>query len=127
MARMMDRVMDRADAERKGRRAELYIAFLYQLRGYRILARRFSSHSGEIDLVALRGQTLAFVEVKARKTLDTAVFAVTPKARKRIESASRAFIARNPACQACGVRFDIAAVAGLKHRIVQDAWRTQAR
>ena len=55
-----------------------------ETRGYRILARRWRSPAGEIDIVALRGQTLVFVEVKARATLDRAAEAVTVTQRRRI-------------------------------------------
>ncbi|GGE08308.1 UPF0102 protein [Polymorphobacter glacialis] len=75
--------------DRKGRRAELIAALFLQLKGYRILARRVRTRVGEIDLVARRGNTLVFVEVKARATLDSAVFALHPAARQRVEAASR--------------------------------------
>jgi putative endonuclease len=47
--------------------------------GYRILARRWKSPLGEIDIVAARRHSLIFVEVKARATLDDAGFAVTDR------------------------------------------------
>jgi putative endonuclease len=37
-------------------------------RGYAILARRYRTRFGEIDIVSERGGTLVFVEVKARRT-----------------------------------------------------------
>jgi putative endonuclease len=75
--------------ETKGRRAEQIAALFLQLKGYRILARRVRTRVGEIDLVARKGETLVFVEVKARATLDSGLFALHPAARRRIEAASR--------------------------------------
>ena len=53
--------------ERRGRIAEWIAAAFLCLKGYRILARRYRSKLGEIDLIAVRGRRLAFVEVKRRK------------------------------------------------------------
>lgn len=75
--------------EVRGRRAEQIAALFLQLKGYRILARRVRTRVGEIDLVARKGDTLVFVEVKARATLDSGLFALHPAARRRIEAASR--------------------------------------
>lgn len=78
----------------KGRRAETIAALFLQLKGYRILARRVQTRVGEIDLVARKGDTLVFVEVKARATLDSGLFALHPAARRRIEAASRVLAPR---------------------------------
>ena len=59
-------------------------------KGYRILAKRFRTPHGEIDLVAKRRNLVAFVEVKARATLDEAAFAVTPRQQARIINAAQA-------------------------------------
>lgn len=80
--------------DRKGRRAEAIAALFLQLKGYRILARRAKTRVGEIDLVARKGNTLVFVEVKARATLDSGIFALHPAARRRIEAASRVLAPR---------------------------------
>lgn len=68
--------MNRAEAERRGRRGEWAAAWWLLLHGWRVLARRVKTPRGEIDLVARRGRTVAFVEVKWRgkgKGLDTAI------------------------------------------------------
>lgn len=83
---------DRAARRRndnRGRRAEAVAALFLQLKGYRILARRIRTPVGEIDLIARHRDTLIFVEVKARATLDSGLFALHPAARQRIEAASR--------------------------------------
>jgi putative endonuclease len=79
----------RRRAEDKGRRAETIAAWYLRAKGYRILARRVRTRVGEIDIVARNGNTLVFVEVKARATLDSAIFALHPAALRRIEAASR--------------------------------------
>ncbi len=87
------------------------------------MARRFRSGRGEIDLIARRGSLLIFVEVKARGSLDEAVFAVTPANRSRIEAAARTFIARQPTLMAADIRYDIIAISGFRLRHLPDAWR----
>lgn len=113
----------RARAERGGRWVETVAALLLMLKGYEILARRFEAGGGEIDLIARKRETLVFVEVKARRELDDAVFAVTPKTRRRIEAAARSFLAKAPRYAGHGVRFDIVALAGRRWRHLRDAWR----
>lgn len=68
--------MSRAEAERQGRRGERLAAWYMWLRGWRILARRARVGVGEVDIVARKGRTIAFVEVKwrsSRAALDTAI------------------------------------------------------
>lgn len=68
--------MKRQDAESFGRKAENIAAWWLRLHGWRILAQRAKTPRGEVDLIARRGKTLAFVEVKARAKdvdLDTAI------------------------------------------------------
>src|SRR5689334_7771603 len=64
-------------------------AFLFA-KGYRTLAKRFRTPHGEIDLIVRRRNLLAFVEVKARATLDDAAFDVTPRQQPRIINAAQA-------------------------------------
>src|SRR3954452_22539734 len=65
----------RLAAFRTGLSAESRAAFL-MAKGYRILAKRFRTPYGEIDIVARRRNLLAFVEVKGRASLDEAGYAV---------------------------------------------------
>ncbi len=117
----------RAEAEKGGRRAEFLAALFLQLRGFSILARRYRSPAGEIDIAARRGDLLVLAEVKARGAFDDAVLAVTPRARKRIEAAGRMFLARRRGLEDCAVRYDIIAVSGWRIRHLPDAWRGSDR
>lgn len=79
-----------------GRRAEWLAILWLSAKGYRLLQRRFGGKGGEIDLVMKRGRTIAFVEVKARGSLDEAFFAITPEKRRLVERRIRQWLARNP-------------------------------
>ncbi len=100
----------RRRAYRKGIVSEAVAAALLTCKGYRILACRFRSPVGEIDLVARRGGTVAFVEVKARRNLDLARESVTVHQQQRIIRAALAWIARNPRHADCDLRFDVITV-----------------
>lgn len=113
----------RRSAERSGRVAEWMAAMLLRLKGYSILTARFRTGAGEVDLIARRGQLIAFVEVKARRDFDAAITAVTPKARQRIGAAARVFLSRKRHLADAQVRYDIVAVAGWRIRHLPDAWR----
>src|SRR5258707_15299491 len=69
----------RVAAFRTGISAEARACAYLILKGYRILAKRYRTPHGEVDVIARRGRALVFVEVKARATLDDAAYAVTPR------------------------------------------------
>jgi putative endonuclease len=79
-----------------GMRAETIAAVWLRAKGYRILDRRYIVKGGELDIVAARGETLAFVEVKARDSLYDAAFAIDEIKRRRVSRAARVGLARNP-------------------------------
>ncbi len=66
-----------------GLRAETLAALFLRAKLYRILAQRYRVQGGEIDIIAQRGDTIAFVEVKARADLDAAMISITPQTRRR--------------------------------------------
>ncbi|EHP73067.1 YraN family protein, partial [Methylorubrum extorquens] len=74
----------------RGLSAEGLALLALMLKGYRPLARRFAAAGGEIDLIVRRGRTIAFVEVKARATLDAAATAIDARKRARVSRAARA-------------------------------------
>jgi putative endonuclease len=96
----------RRAAFRRGLSAETRAAALLLVKGYRILARRWQSPVGEIDIVARRRGVLIFVEVKARAGLDEAAEAVSGRQRRRIAAAAAAWLASHPEHASAEVRFD---------------------
>lgn len=110
-------------AWRFGRMGEARCAWQLRLARYRIIGRDVRTPVGEIDLVARRGRTLAFVEVKARSA-DGAADALTPRQRRRIVRAAEAFLATRPALAVLNVRFDLMLVGrGLFPRHLRAAFR----
>ncbi|HLJ44212.1 MAG TPA: YraN family protein [Candidatus Binataceae bacterium] len=101
----------RAKAFRTGLSAESRAAAFLIAKGYRILARRFRTPQGEIDIVARRRKTVAFVEVKARDTLDEAAYAVTPRQQARIITAAQAWLMAHPEHDGYDLRFDAMLIA----------------
>ena len=118
---------DRKKAERRGRWAETLAALSLMLKGYTVLARRVRNNAGEVDLIARRGNLIAFIEVKARKTHALAVESVTSKAQRRIARAAEIWMARRADLSNCDWRFDIITVAPRRWpKHVKDAWRPEA-
>jgi putative endonuclease len=87
---------DRIARYRRGRLSELVAAAVLLAKGYRILARRCRTAYGEIDLIAVRGRRLAFVEVKHRPTREEAEAALADAQAHRIVRAAESWIARHP-------------------------------
>ena len=80
--------MNRQEAERRGRGAETLACWYLRLKGWRILARRARVPGGEVDIVARRLRTLAFVEVKARASEEAAAFALDEWRLRRVVAAA---------------------------------------
>ena len=100
----------------------MWAALYLQLKGYRILKRRYKTPFGEIDLVAQRGYVLIAVEVKNRPTYGDALVAVTPRQQKRILSALQAFMMHHPNSTRFDCRFDIVWCHGFKIKHLKNAW-----
>jgi putative endonuclease len=117
-------------ARRRGRWAELLCVWCLRLKGYAILAHGHvtgrGTGAGEIDIVARRGNILAFIEVKARRRLGDAAAAVSAGQRRRLSRAAAAFVARRADLAGCHMRFDAMLVGPWRwpcHLI--DAWRDE--
>lgn len=114
----------RQAAETHGRRAETLAALWLRLKGYRILARRVRLPAGEIDLIARKGDVLAFVEVKARSDFTSAANAVTASSWMRINRAADSWTARRPDLRALSWRFDLVAIRPRRRPMhLADQWR----
>src|SRR5688572_14665501 len=97
----------RLAAEGFGRRGEWLAAWYLRLKLYRIVATRFKTPVGEIDLVAERFGTTVFVEVKARQRRDSlgeALFAVN---HRRLLRAAQYYLTRHPRLASAPMRFDV--------------------
>jgi putative endonuclease len=101
----------RVAAFRTGLSAESRAAAYLMAKGYRILAKRFRTPYGEIDLVARKRNLLVFIEVKARATLDEAAYAVTPRQQARIIDAAQGWLMAHPEHAEFDMRFDAMLIA----------------
>ncbi len=79
--------------ERRGRSAERIASLFLLINGFRIVERRFKVPVGEIDIVAVKGRRLAFVEVKARADIVACEASITPKLRSRVRRAADVWMA----------------------------------
>jgi putative endonuclease len=118
------RALRGAAARRSGRQGEVWAAIVLMLKGYRILGFRLKTPMAEIDLLAIRGRTLAVVEVKRRADLLTALEAVTLDQRERLRRAGEAVARQRPALAGASVRLDLMALApGRLPMHIPDAWK----
>jgi putative endonuclease len=102
---------ERVAAFQTGLSAESRAAAFLIAKGYRILARRFRTPHGEIDVIARKRSLLVFVEVKARASLDEAAYAVTPRQQRRIVDAAQAWLMTHPEHAEFEMRFDVVLIA----------------
>lgn len=98
---------ERVAAFRLGISAESRAALFLIAKAYRIVARRWKTPFGEIDIVARRRNDLVFFEVKARDTLEGAAEAVTERNKQRIVAAAELWLAHHPQDARRALRFDV--------------------
>jgi putative endonuclease len=117
---------ERVAAHFTGLSAESRAAAYLVAKGYRIVARRFRSPVGEVDIVARRRGVLVFVEVKARNNLDDAALSLLPRQQQRIAAAAGAWLAAHPEDGESDIRFDAVLVApGKIPRHIPAAFETE--
>ena len=115
--------MKREVAEQRGRRGEGFAAWWLRLRGWRVIARRLKTPRGEIDIVARRGNTVAFVEVKWRASAAERDLAIDSWRLRRVAAAAEA-VAHRFARAADTVRIDVLLLApGRWPRHIVNAWQ----
>lgn len=87
-----------------GRRGEALAAQALQRRGYEIVERNWRCRAGEVDIVARRGGTWAFVEVRTRRgeTFGTPEESVTPQKRERMRAVAEEYLAGHGLWEADG-------------------------
>lgn len=119
----------RRRAERYGQWAEHYAALVLRFKGYHIIDRRHITPFGEIDLIAIKGRVLIFIEVKYRRDKDSLTSSLTPKGQGRIMKAAHYYTSRTPKIQKLAQRFDLVLMAPFGGvplgyiRHMKDAWR----
>jgi putative endonuclease len=107
-----------------GLAAEALCRFALRVKGYRILASRYKSRLGEIDIIAMRGKIVALVEVKARASKREAIESIHLRQRERLQRAASEFLARHPRFNDHNIRFDVMLVSPRSWpEHIADAWR----
>jgi putative endonuclease len=96
---------------KRGVAAECCAKGFLEAKDYLILAQRYKTKGGEIDLVAKRGDHLAFVEVKGRKTHEEAAWAIFPRQQARIAAAAEVFLGEHSELAYSSASFDVILVA----------------
>jgi putative endonuclease len=121
---------DRRRAYRYGHYAEQLAALFLRAKGYRIAAKRYRNAQGEIDLVAVKGDLLIAVEVKARQTLSECHDTVTPAKQQKIARAMQGLLAGHSKIAGLAdaasrnIRFDVIWIVPWHWpRHIRDAWR----
>lgn len=110
-----------------GHFAETLALNFLRLKGYSLVAKNYvtgkGTSAGEIDLIVRKGQTIAFVEVKKRQSIEEAAYAILPHQQQRIIRAAEAFVARNPQYQNYDFRFDAVLIKlPLSIQHLENAW-----
>lgn len=90
-----------------GLAAERIVAGWLTLKGYRVIGRRVRTAGGEIDLIAVRGRRIAFIEVKQRRNLIAAEASILPRQRQRVRRAAELWLRSRPAFHGHEMGFDI--------------------
>ena len=112
----------RQSAEAAGRRAERIAGWWLRLKGWRILDRRVRTPAGEVDIIARRGNLVAFVEVKTRATAAELDFAIDERRLARVAAAAEVLMPRY-AGPGDDIRVDVILLApGTRPRHIENAW-----
>ena len=117
--------MNRQAAEQRGHWGETRAAWYLRLKGWRILARREKLKVGEVDIVARRGRTIAFVEVKTRNRPGDLELAIDAYRLRRVVAAARMLAPRH-ARPGDNIRIDVILIApGRWPRHLVNVWQDQ--
>ena len=106
-----------------GQFSEYLVAMFLICKGYKILHMRYKNPSGEVDIIARRTNTLAFIEVKSRKKLDLRYTLLGNKQISRITKTAMLYLQKNNSYNSCDIRFDLIIVSNfwnIEH--IQNAW-----
>ena len=113
---------DRRIAEASGRRGERLAGWWLRLKGWSILDRRVRTPAGEVDIVARRGNLIAFVEVKTRATAAELDYAIDERRLSRVAAAAE-YLMPKYAGPGDDIRVDVILLApGTRPRHIENAW-----
>ncbi len=104
----------RKKAQYRGRLTEYIAAFYLRCKAYRILAQNWRTPYGEIDIIARKGKTIVFIEVKFRTNAMATSYAIQDRQWRRIAKSAEAYIGAHPHLQVLKWRYD---------RILISPWR----
>lgn len=107
----MQRVKRNRQSYQTGHLAEILCMIRLLLTGWVILAKRWRCPSGEIDLIAARGNTISFIEVKARCSHEAALSSISATQQQRIRSAASFWLSKYPKYTSHTTRFDVMSVS----------------
>lgn len=107
----MKRTAAQGKAGQRGHIAEWLAAGFLFVKGYRILSRRYGGKGGEIDIIAKRGRTIIFVEVKARAAMQDATQAISRDKARLVSQRVRQWLANNDWAVDCTLRADAVFIA----------------
>lgn len=124
--RRIGRFLRQRHTRGRGREGEREAVQWLRRQGYRIVATNAAERTGEIDIVAREGETLCFIEIKARSGpgYGSSLSAVTADKRRRLVRAASSWLVRHPHDGPC--RFDVlgldAGAEGWRFTLVRDAF-----
>lgn len=104
--------IDDMNTKYKGIFGELIASIYLILKGFKIEARRFKTSCGEIDLIVSNDDSVVFVEVKSRKSLEKCFNAIHNKQLNRIFRASQIFLRNHPNLSNLQIRYDVIFISG---------------
>jgi putative endonuclease len=110
----------RASPTAKGREGEDIAVALLLREGYRVLERNARAGRFELDVIAMDGEVLCFVEVRRRKSIDDALLSVTRQKQADVTRAAKRWIGERRIQPRC--RFDVVVVAGGDARLIRNAF-----
>ena len=99
---------------KRGQRSEFWAMVWLKFKGYHILARRHRTPVGEIDIIARKHNTVSFIEVKRRGTIDLAASSIPHHQRKRIARAALYWIGKNKSFEQSEMSLDVILIAPFK-------------
>lgn len=127
----MDKKQRGLKARNDGYAAETVAAWYLRLKGYRILERNFKpprlSGAGEIDIIARKGNVIAFVEVKRRKTFDDAAYCIDERTKARRIAGAQYYLSVNGEAADLQPRFDAVLIAAGGPPVhLENAWECES-